>query len=258
MRRVFLLGCLLLPALVLPAAPAAQEEGDIVSRSQLVKDIPADAEHPVRRKVMQAQEEEVSCQPAPKKILAVHYRAQPTAEFSMNDDRIVIAAEQGDQEKILKVLESEADVINNKLYSGDDFEQDFITIRGMRFLYVRQRISGSAGAVMHDAYSLSSDDKIFAIPFEDLKKSKLLNAGEELRNGSYRFENEGFTFEAGIYQPHDPECCPSNGSYHARFVLAGECRQNPATQVVEPGFRFVIQKEWRSGGDEGVSQPPKP
>ncbi len=244
MRTKYLLACLVLVGFV--RLTAAQNEGDIVTRSELAQDMPAVSNHPVPRKLIEIQQEEITCHPVPKKLLAVHYRAKPTAEYSLNDDRIVIAVEHGDRQKILKVFESDAGIVNDRLDSQIEFEQSFIVLSGMRFLYIQQRFAGSAGAVLHDVYSISSDDQLFLIPFEEASKPKLLNPGEELRNTSYRFENGGFTSEAGIYAPHDPECCASYGTYHARFTLAGEFRQVAGKDIFKPEFKFVVAKEWRS------------
>ena len=51
-----------------------------------------------------AEEGEISCEPTPQKILVAHYRAEPTAQFSMRDDRILIAVKRDDGFEILKVL----------------------------------------------------------------------------------------------------------------------------------------------------------
>ncbi len=244
MGTKYLLVCLLLLCTV--RLTAAQDERGIVSRSELAHDIPADSNHPAPRKLIELQEEEISCQPRPKKILAVHYRAQPTSKYSLNDDRIVIAVEHGDRQKILKVFESDAGMVNNQWDSQTEFEQSFILIGDVRFLYIRERFAGSGGAVLHDVYSISSDDHLFMIPFQEVSKPKLLKPGEELRNGVSRFENDGFILEAGIYAPQDPECCPSKGIYHARFILAGEFKHVAGADVFKPEFKFIVAKEWLS------------
>ena len=226
------------------SAFAMQDEGDIVSRAALLQQIPPNTDHPVARNVIAAQEEEISSQPAAKKILVVHYRAQPTAQYSMNDDRIVIALEQNGAYRILKVYESDAAVIDGKLYSEDDFDQDFISVRAQRFLHIRDHVSGSGGITMHDVYTISSDGKLSTIPFAE-NRSKLLKAGEELRNGQYLFVNGEFRYEAGIYVGSDPECCPSDGSFHATYELQGDFKQAP-TGVFTPDFKFVVTKESRS------------
>jgi hypothetical protein len=225
---------------------ALHDEGDVVSRPELACEIPADKEHPLPRKLVAAQEGEISCAPAPRKILVAHYRAEPTARFSMNDDRILIAAKQGDEFKILKVLESETAIVDSNLYSDTDFEEEFIGINGMHFLYIRTRISGSGGIVEHDVYTISSDRKLSIIPFPDVSKSTILKQSEELRNGSYRFAEGAFTFESGIYKPQDGECCPSLGDFHAQFRLEGEFREDAHNHTFEPDLKFVVAKEWRS------------
>jgi hypothetical protein len=163
----------------------------------------------------------------------------------LNDDRVVIALEKDRKYEILKVLDSEAALVDGLLYSDNDFDQDFIAIGSLRFLYVRDNISGSGGIVTHDVYTISSDDQFSIIPFEEVNKTKLLKVGEELRNGQYLFKNEQFSFEAGIYKPQDPECCPSNGAYHALFKLTGGFEQIPQTETFQPEFKFVVEKEWR-------------
>lgn len=245
-KRYFLLSCLFLICIVPRTALAQPEESDVVSRSELMQGILPDANHPVPRKIIKVLDNEITCRPEPKKILAIHYRAKPTAEFSLNDDRIVIALEQGGQYKIVKVLEFDAAVVDGKLYSDIDFEEDLITLNGMYFLYIRQHFSGTGGAVLHDVYSISSNGILSTIPFQEKRRPKLLGSDEELRNGAYRFEPEGFSSEAGIYKPQDAECCASGGTYHARLVLSGDFKEDAATHVVTPNFQFIVQKEWRT------------
>jgi hypothetical protein len=236
--------CLLFLLFLGGSALAIQEEGDVVSRATLLQEIPPNPDHPVPRKVIAAQEEEIGSQSAPKKILAVHYRAKPTAPYGMNDDRIVIALEQNGEYRILKVYDSDAAVIDGKLYSEDDLDQDFISIRGLRLLHIRDHVSGSGGITMHDVYTISSEGKLSTIPFDE-SRSKFLKAGEELRNGQYLFTNGEFRYEAGIYKGDDPECCPSNGAYRAIYKLDGDFKRSPEG-VFTPYFKFVVAKEWRS------------
>ncbi len=198
------------------------------------------------RKLIAAQEGEISCTPGPRKILVAHYRAEPTAQFSMNDDRVLIAAKQDDEFEILKVLESETAIVDGNLYSDSDFEQEFIEINGMHFLYIRTRISGSGGIVEHNVYTISSGQKLSIIPFPDVSKSTILKQSEELRNGGYRFAEGTFTFESGIYKPQDGECCPSLGDFHAQFKLEGKFREDGRNHAFEPDLKFVIAKQWRS------------
>lgn len=222
-----------------------QEEGDVVSKAALLQEVPPNADHPVARTVIATEADELSSEPSPKKILAIHYRATPTAPYSMNDDRVVIALEQNGEYRILKVYESDAAVVDGKLYSEDDYDQDFISIRGLRFLHIRDHLSGSGGITQHDVYTISSDGKLSTIPF-DQSKSKLLKTGEELRNGQYLFANGEFRFEAGLYKGDDPECCPSSGAYHAIYKLDGDFKQDAKTQAFVPNFKFAVAKEWRS------------
>src|SRR5579859_7787051 len=85
--------CLVLWTSLFPLTSAfpMQEEGDVVPREALVQAIPPSAEHPVAREVVEAEEQEIDSRPEPKKILAIHYRAKPTAPYSLNDDRVVVA-----------------------------------------------------------------------------------------------------------------------------------------------------------------------
>ena len=226
--------------------PALQDEGDVVSRAELACEIPSDKEHPLPRKLIAAQEGEIGCEAGPRKILVAHYRAEPTAQFSMNDDRVLIAAKQDDEFEIVKVLESETAIVDGKLYSDSDFEQEFIEINGMHFLYIRTRISGSGGMVEHDVYTISSGHKLSIIPFPDVSKFTILKQNEELRNGGYRFAEGSFTFESGIYKPQDAECCPSLGDFHAQFKLEGKFKEDGRNHACEPDLKFVVAKEWRS------------
>ncbi len=223
-----------------------QNEGDVISRSELACEIPADQEHPLPRKLIAAREGEISGAPKPRKILVAHYRAEPTAQFSMSDDRILIAVKQDDEFEILKVIESDTAIVDGNLYSERDFEEEFIEINGMHFLYIRTNISGSGGMVEHDVYTISSGQKLTIIPFPDMRASALLKQNEELRNGGYRFAEGTFTFESGIYKPQDGECCPSLGEFHAQFRLEGEFNEDAHNHASEPGLKFVVAKEWRT------------
>jgi hypothetical protein len=222
------------------------DEGQVVSRDVMMRALPAEEDHPFPRAVINAREEQISCQPNNKTLLSVHYRATPTTKSGMNDDAIVIAAPENNKYQILKILDSDAGIVNGELYSENDFEQDFISINGLRFLYVRNRISGSGGITEHAVYTISSDNIVSTIPFADVSKSNVLNAPEELRNGQLEFYGSGFRYSAGIYKPKDPECCPSDGFYHAEFRLRGNFKENPVNHNFTPDFQFVVAREWRS------------
>ncbi len=226
--------------------PILLEEGDFVAKLELSREIPPDKDHPLARKLIAADEGEISCEPTPQKIFVAHYRAEPTAQFSMRDDRILIAAKQDDGFEILKVLQSETVIVDGSLSSDNDFEEEFITIEGRHFLYIRTRVSGSGGIVEHDVYTISSDQKLSIVPFQDVSKSTILKESEELRNGGYRFAEGAFTFESGIYKPRDGECCPSLGNFDAEFRLEGKFNQDAHSHAFEPDFRFVVAKQWRS------------
>ena len=225
--------------------PVLLEEGDLIAKSELPRELPSDKDHPSARKLIAADEGEISCEPVPQKILVAHYRAEPAAQFSMKDDRILIAVKQGDKFEILKVLQSETAVVEGKLSSEDDFEEEFITIGGMHFLYIRTNVSGSGGIVEHDVYTISSDQKLSIVPFQDVAKSTLMKQGEELRNGGYRFAKGVFTFESGVYKPEDGECCPSLGFYDAEFRLEGKFHQDPHSHAFVPDFRFAVANQSR-------------
>ena len=228
--------------------PVLLEEGDLVAKSELPRELPPDQDHPSARKLVAADEGEISCEPAPQKILVAHYRAEPTSQFSMKDDRVLIAVKQGDKFEILKVLQSETVVVDGKLSSENDFEEEFITIGPMHFLYIQTHVSGSGGIVDHDVYTISSDQKFSIVPFQDVTKSTLLKKAEELRNGGYRFAKGTFTFESGVYKPEDGECCPSLGDYDAEFKLEGKFNQDPHSHTFVPNFRFVVANQHRSIG----------
>jgi hypothetical protein len=75
--------------------PALLDEGDLVTKSELPREIPPDKEHPLARKLIASDEGEISCESTSQKILVAHYRAEPTAEFSMKDDRVLNCGETG-------------------------------------------------------------------------------------------------------------------------------------------------------------------
>jgi len=222
------------------------EEGDFVAKSELALELPADKDHPLARKLIATEEGEISCEPTPQKILVAHYRAEPTAQFSMKDDRMLIAVKKADRFEILKVLQSETAIVDGTLSSDNDFEEEFITIQGMHFLYIRTRVSGSGGIVDHDVYTISSGQKLSIVPFQDVTKSTVLKPGEELRNGGYRFARGTFSFESGVYKSEDAECCPSLGTFDAEFRLEGKFKQDTHRQAFEPDFRFVVANQKRS------------
>jgi len=226
--------------------PVLPEEGDFVSKSELARKLPVDKDHPLARKLIAAEEGEITCEPTPQKILVAQYRAEPTAQFSLKDDRILIAVKRDDEFEILKVLQSETVIVDGRLSSDNDFEEEFITIEGMHFLYIRTRLSGSGGIVEHDVYTISSDQKLSTVPFQDVTKSTLLKEGEALRNGGLRFANGTFTFESGVYKTKDAECCPSLGDFDAEFRLEGKFNQDTHSHTFEPDFRFAVAKQWRS------------
>jgi hypothetical protein len=132
------------------------DEGQFVSRDELMRAWPAEEGHPFPRVVIKAQEEQINSQPNNKTIFSVHYRATPATKSGMNDDAIVIAVTEKDKYQIVKMLDSEASVVKGELYSDNDFEQDFISLDGFRFLYVRNRVSGSGGITEHDVYTIST------------------------------------------------------------------------------------------------------
>jgi len=250
-----LIGILLASAVVAQTAsvsaarqeqPVLLDEGDLIAKSELPPEIPPDKEHPLARKLIAAEEGEISCEPTPQKVLVAHYRAEPTAQFSMKDDRLLVAVQQADKFLILKVLQSETVVVDGKLSSDDDFEEEFITVAGMHFLYIRTRVSGSGGIVDHDVYTISSDQKLSIVPFQDVSKSMLLKEGEELRNGGLWFARGIFMFQSGIYKPQDAGCCPSRGDFDAEFRLEGKFNQNANNHAFEPDFRFVVANQRRS------------
>jgi len=118
----------------------------------------------------------------------------------------------------------------------------------VRFLYLRNIVSGSGGIVMHQVYSISSDGRLIEVPFDEpasdrSKPPPLLAAGEELRNAGYLFKDGVFSYEAGIYKPEDAECCPSDGTYHAVYRLVGSFE--PKGNDFVPDFKFVVAREWR-------------
>lgn len=146
--------------------PVLLEEGDFVSESELARELLADKDHPLARKLIAAEEGEISCEPTPQKIFVAHYRAEPTAQFSLRDDRILIAVKRDDGFEILKVLQSETVVSDGSVSSENDFEEEFITIEGMHFLYIRTRVSGSGGIVENDVYTVSSDRTLSIVPLQ--------------------------------------------------------------------------------------------
>jgi hypothetical protein len=142
-----------------------------------------------------------------------------------------------------KVLQSETVVVDGSLSSDNDFEEEFITIDGLHFLYIRTRVSGSGGIVEHDVHTISSNRKLSIVPFQDMTKSTVLKQGEALRHGGNRFYMGIFTFESGIYKREDGECCPSMGDSDAEFRLEGKFSQDVYTHAFEPDFRFVVAKQ---------------
>ena len=228
------------------AAAGVAEPGQIVSKDQLIAPLAPEQDHPLPRVVIKVDEDNLSSAAGAKDVLVVHYRAKPTSKYSFHDDVVAIAFRDGENYRVAEVLQSDAGIVNGELDSENEYEEEFISINNMRFLYVRNRVSGSGGVVEHNVYSVSRAANLEIIPFPDLKKPKLLNPGEELRNGYFKFSGEGFDFEAGIYQPQDPECCPANGAYHAQLKLQGSFQPSTAPPGTAPDYEFVVVKEWRT------------
>jgi hypothetical protein len=153
---------------------------------------------------------------------------------------------QSDKFEILKGTAIETVIVDGKLSPEDNFEEELITIKGMHFPYIRTQVSGSGGSVDHDVYTISSDQKLSIVPFQDVTESTLLKEGQELRNGGYRFAKGTFTFESGIYRPEDGECCPSMGDFDAEFRLEGGLNQDTHSHGFEPDFSFVVANQKRS------------
>jgi hypothetical protein len=137
-------------------------------------------------------------------------------------------------------------MVEGKLASDRDFDDEFILIDGKRFLEILTRVAGAGGIVDNDVYTISSDQKLSIIPFQDVRESRLLEAQEELINGYCDFRDGAFRFESEIYKPKAGECCASGGFYHASYRLTGGFKENTQTHVSEPQFKFVIENEWRS------------
>lgn len=228
------------------AAGAVVEQGQVVSKDQLVAPLAPEQDHPLPRVVLKVDEDNLSSPSGVKDVLVVHYRATPTSKYSFNDDVVAIAFRDGENYRVAEVLQSDAGLVDGELDSQNEYEEGFISINQQRFLYVRNRFSGTGGVVEHDVYTIAGAGNLVAIPFADLRKPKLLNPGEESRNGYFKFNGESFDFEAGIYQPQDPECCPTNGTYHAQLKLQGSFQQNTGKSSSAPDFRFAVVKEWRT------------
>ena len=156
----------------------------------------------------------------------------------------------GDEYKVLQELQSDAGIVNGHLDSQTDFGFDFIAVDNFRFLYVRQRFAGTAGAVMDFVYTVSSNGVLSDIPFEEVRTSKLLKPGEELRGGVAHFQDGHFELGMAIYR-NDPECCPSGGTLNVLYRLEGGFDQL-GTNAFRPKFKFVVAKEWRSKAAGGI------
>lgn len=228
------------------AAGAVAERGQVVSKDQLVAPLAPEQDHPLPRVVIKVDEDDLSSASGAKDVLVVHYRATPTSTYSFNDDVVVIAFRDGENYRIAEVLQSDAGMVNGELDSQNEYDEEFVSINNMRFLYVRNRVSGTGGIVEHNVYTVSGAASLEIIPFADLRKPKLLNPREEVRNGHYKLSGEDFDFEAGIYQPQDPECCPANGAYHAQLKLQGGFQQKTAGPGSVNDFKFVVVKDWRT------------
>lgn len=230
--------------MLLASTAFAVEEGDLVPRVELVKDLAIDQNHPSVRRVVAVEEGEISCQPRSQKLLVVHYRSDQTSRSGMKDDRLAIAVKQGDEFRVLKILESDTAVIDQGLYSGTDFDEEFILTGGIRFLHISTHYAGAGGLIMDEVYAISSDGQLSTVHFEE--GSKLLRPEDQLRNGVRVFRDGVFSFESGIYRDRDGECCPSQGTLHQDFKLVGDFEEDRAKHVFRPAFKFVMDKESRS------------
>jgi hypothetical protein len=116
-----------------------------------------------------------------------------------SDDRIVLATPENSNYQILKVLNSDATNVNGELSSFDDFDVRFISLRGFRFLYIRD----SQGKVINDlVYTIADGGPLIEIPVPDIKPA-LLGGHERLGNSHCEFGGDGFQCEAGVYMPKE-------------------------------------------------------
>ena len=67
-------------------------------------------------------------------------------------------------------IDSETAIVDGDLYSDRDFEEEFIDIHGMHFLYIRTQDLKSGGIVEDSIYTISSDEKTLTILFQDVRK----------------------------------------------------------------------------------------
>ena len=95
-----------------------------------------------------------------------------------------------------------------------------------------QRWRARATSASDDVYTISSNDKLSITPFEDVGKSKLLKAGEELRNGDYQVDGNVFTFESAVYNQKTANGVLSDGAFHAQFRLAGEFKDDANRHII--------------------------
>jgi hypothetical protein len=89
-------------ALCLPsnAFAAPLRKGDLVGRSFILRDLPADSRHRIERKLLEQSEQEISCLPRNKTLLIVHHRAVP--RVGPADDRIAVSVKVGSKYRILE------------------------------------------------------------------------------------------------------------------------------------------------------------
>jgi hypothetical protein len=158
---------------------AAVERGLVVSRDELIAPLAPEPDHPLPRVVIKVDEDEMSSSSGAKDVVVIHYRAVPTSKYSFNDDVVAIAIREDDRYKLAEVLQSDAGVVAGDLESQNDYEEEFVSVNGLRFLYIRNRISGTGDIVEQDVYRISGASTLVALPFADLRKTKTLKAGEE-------------------------------------------------------------------------------
>jgi HEAT repeat protein len=71
------------------------------------------------------------------------------------------------------------------------------------------------------------------------KYKRRLGPREDIRKGENNdFEDDKATFEFGIWEPRDPNCCPSGGTVTGHYRLTGQKHYNPATKRWSAQFRI--------------------
>jgi hypothetical protein len=136
---------------------------------------------------------------------------------------------------------------DDSIFSSFEFDSEFVTLSGYKFLHIVNSFAGAAGATKHLFYSISSHGELVKIPWQwDPAAQALLKGGEGLRSGVATAQEGYVVSKESIARPGEANCCASGGFIESTYKLEGRFKQNPETHVYYPAFHFIVIKHLRA------------